>query len=116
VQAAAGATCPTPLNARSSQKDIMAGLSTFRRITMWSEAAAAICLVPLSGQFVEDTDKFGVTRFLGAESVMLLRALSLAPALAFGLGAVALRPTSRLGWYGQVFPLAVVVSILFIGM
>jgi len=94
----------------------MAGLSTFRRITMWSEAAAAICLVPLSLQFAEETDKFGVTRFFGAESVMLLRALSLAPTLALGLGAVALRPTSRLGWYGQVFPLAVVVSILFIGM
>lgn len=94
----------------------MTGLSTFRRIVMWSEAAAAICLVPLSGQFVEETDKFGVTTFFGAGSAVLLRALALAPALAFGLGAVALRPTSRLGWYGQVFPLAVVVSILFIGL
>jgi hypothetical protein len=94
----------------------MARSSIFRRITMWSEAVAAICLVLLSDYYVAEVNKIGVTRFLGRQSEVILRALSLVPALAFGLAAVALRPTSSLGWYAQVFPVAVVLSILYIGM
>ena len=91
----------------------MERVALLRRVTMWIEAAVAIGIIVFGVYCVEDADRYGATRFFGEGFVAMFAVMFLAGALAFGLGAMTLRSTSRLGWYGQLFPLAAILWVLW---